>query len=112
MLAWLSLLILRKRAATWILLGIWTVLGVFFAYVVPYGLDPQDVLSELFVEIRAAAVVVGTLFLWIWAAEFHARAFGGAQHARSDMRFAPCGQNRRQSFQRFDHSQRSGFSNH
>jgi ABC-2 type transport system permease protein len=37
-----ELLVLRKRAATWILLGIWTVLGVFFAYVVPYALDPED----------------------------------------------------------------------
>jgi len=37
-----ELLILRKRAATWILLGIWTLLGVFFAYIVPYALDPED----------------------------------------------------------------------
>jgi ABC-2 type transport system permease protein len=37
-----ELLVLRKRAATWILLGIWTLLGVFFAYVIPYALDPQD----------------------------------------------------------------------
>jgi ABC-type transport system involved in multi-copper enzyme maturation permease subunit len=37
-----ELLILRKRAATWILLGIWTFLGVFFAYIVPYALDPED----------------------------------------------------------------------
>lgn len=37
-----ELLVLRKRAATWILLGIWTVLGVFFAYVIPYALDPED----------------------------------------------------------------------
>jgi ABC-2 type transport system permease protein len=37
-----ELLVLRKRAATWILLGIWTFLGVFFAYVVPYALDPDD----------------------------------------------------------------------
>src|SRR5215213_11012382 len=37
-----ELLMLRKRAATWILLGIWTFLGVFFAYVVPYALDPED----------------------------------------------------------------------
>ncbi|HZA89884.1 MAG TPA: ABC transporter permease subunit [Solirubrobacterales bacterium] len=37
-----ELLLLRKRAATWILLGIWTLLGVFFAYVVPYALDPED----------------------------------------------------------------------
>ena len=37
-----ELLVLRKRAATWILLGIWTLLGVFFSYVVPYALDPED----------------------------------------------------------------------
>jgi ABC-2 type transport system permease protein len=37
-----ELLVLRKRAATWILLGIWTLLGAFFAYVVPYALDPED----------------------------------------------------------------------
>ncbi len=37
-----ELLVLRKRAATWILLGIWTFLGTFFAYVVPYALDPAD----------------------------------------------------------------------
>jgi ABC-2 type transport system permease protein len=34
-----ELLILRKRAATWILLAIWTVLGIFFAYVLPYAID-------------------------------------------------------------------------
>ena len=37
-----ELLVLRKRAATWILLGIWTALGIFFAYVIPYALDPED----------------------------------------------------------------------
>jgi ABC-2 type transport system permease protein len=38
-----ELLVLRKRAATWILLGIWTFLGIFFAYVIPYVSDnPQD----------------------------------------------------------------------
>jgi ABC-type transport system involved in multi-copper enzyme maturation permease subunit len=37
-----ELLTLRERAATWILLGIWTFLGVFFAYVIPYALDPED----------------------------------------------------------------------
>jgi ABC-2 type transport system permease protein len=37
-----ELLVLRKRAATWILLGIWTALGIFFAYVIPYALDPDD----------------------------------------------------------------------
>jgi ABC-2 type transport system permease protein len=38
-----ELLVLRKRAATWILLGIWTFLGIFFAYVIPYVSDnPAD----------------------------------------------------------------------
>jgi ABC-2 type transport system permease protein len=42
-----ELLVLRKRAATWILLGIWTFLSVFFAYVIPYALDPQGAPSGL-----------------------------------------------------------------
>jgi ABC-2 type transport system permease protein len=33
---------LRKRAATWILLAVWTLLGIFFAYVIPYALDPES----------------------------------------------------------------------
>jgi ABC-2 type transport system permease protein len=37
-----ELLVLRKRAATWVLLGVWVVLGIFFAYIVPYALDPDD----------------------------------------------------------------------
>jgi ABC-type transport system involved in multi-copper enzyme maturation permease subunit len=31
-----ELLVVRKRASTWILLGIWTVLALVFAYIVPY----------------------------------------------------------------------------
>src|SRR5919112_6092753 len=54
-----ELLILRKRAATWILLGIWTVLGVFFAYVVPYALEPEDATGG--VEQFLPASLVGTL---------------------------------------------------
>jgi ABC-2 type transport system permease protein len=42
-----ELLVLRKRAATWILLGIWTLLGIFFAYVIPYALDPEDATGGL-----------------------------------------------------------------
>jgi ABC-2 type transport system permease protein len=42
-----ELLVLRKRAATWILLGIWTALGIFFAYVIPYALDPEDAPGQL-----------------------------------------------------------------
>jgi len=37
-----ELLILRKRAASWILLAVWTLLGTFFAYVIPYALDPES----------------------------------------------------------------------
>jgi ABC-2 type transport system permease protein len=37
-----ELLVLSRRAATWILLGIWAFLGVFFAYVIPYALDSED----------------------------------------------------------------------
>jgi ABC-2 type transport system permease protein len=42
-----ELLVLRKRAATWVLLGIWTLLGIFFAYIVPYALDPEDATGGL-----------------------------------------------------------------
>jgi ABC-type transport system involved in multi-copper enzyme maturation permease subunit len=42
-----ELLVLRKRAATWILLGIWTFLGIFFAYVIPYALDPENATGGL-----------------------------------------------------------------
>ena len=42
-----ELLVLRERAATWILLGIWTALGIFFAYVIPYALDPEDAPGRL-----------------------------------------------------------------
>src|SRR5919112_293416 len=60
-----ELLILRKRAATWILLGIWTVLGVFFAYVVPYALDPEDAtggVEQFFPESLVGTLLVGFPF--------------------------------------------------
>jgi ABC-2 type transport system permease protein len=34
---WAELLVLRKRASTWILVGIWAMLALVFAYVVPYA---------------------------------------------------------------------------
>jgi ABC-type transport system involved in multi-copper enzyme maturation permease subunit len=37
-----ELLVLRKRTATWILLAIWLLLGLLFAYVIPYAIDPSD----------------------------------------------------------------------
>jgi ABC-2 type transport system permease protein len=60
-----ELLILRKRAATWILLGIWTLLGIFFAYVVPYALDPEDSavgLAEFLPESLAGNLIAGFPF--------------------------------------------------
>ena len=60
-----ELLILRKRAGTWILLGIWTVLGVFFAYVVPYALDPEDSqvgLEQFLPESLAGNLIAGFPF--------------------------------------------------
>ncbi len=37
-----ELLVLRKRASTWILLGIWATLALVFAYVVPYATYLND----------------------------------------------------------------------
>jgi ABC-2 type transport system permease protein len=55
-----ELLVLRKRAATWILFGIWTFLGIFFAYIVPYAFDAADVprgLGEFFPESLAGTLI-------------------------------------------------------
>src|ERR671918_3215619 len=60
-----ELLVLRKRAATWILLGLWTLLGVFFAYVIPYALDPADSvggLKELLPQSLAGNLLAGFPF--------------------------------------------------
>jgi ABC-2 type transport system permease protein len=60
-----ELLVLRKRAATWILLGIWTFLGIFFAYVIPYALDPEDSpggLEQFFPESLAGTLIAGFPF--------------------------------------------------
>ena len=54
-----ELLVMRKRPATWILLGIWTFLGVFFAYVIPYALDPEDAVGGVAALLPAA--LPGTL---------------------------------------------------
>lgn len=42
-----ELLVLRKRASSWILLGIWTTLTVAFAYVVPYLTYVNDTRTPL-----------------------------------------------------------------
>ena len=60
-----ELLVLRRRAATWILLGIWTFLGIFFAYVIPYALDPQDAplgVAEFLPESLAGTLIAGFPF--------------------------------------------------
>jgi len=60
-----ELLVLRKRAATWILFGIWTFLGVFFAYVIPYALDPAGSpggLEQLLPESLAGNLIAGFPF--------------------------------------------------
>ena len=60
-----ELLVLRKRAATWILLGIWTFLGIFFAYVIPYALDPEGSpggLEEYLPESLAGNLIAGFPF--------------------------------------------------
>lgn len=60
-----ELLVLRRRAATWILLGIWTFLGIFFAYVIPYALDPEDAppgLAEFLPESLAGTLIAGFPF--------------------------------------------------
>jgi len=59
-----ELLVLRRRAATWILLGIWTFLGVFFAYILPYALNPEDALGleEFLPESLAGTLIAGFPF--------------------------------------------------
>jgi ABC-type transport system involved in multi-copper enzyme maturation permease subunit len=60
-----ELLVLRKRAATWILLGIWTFLGVMFAYIVPYALDPNEAtggLAEMLPHALAGNLLAGFPF--------------------------------------------------
>jgi ABC-2 type transport system permease protein len=60
-----ELLVLRKRAATWILFGIWMLLGVFFAYVIPYALDPEGTpggLGELLPQSLPGTLLAGFPF--------------------------------------------------
>src|ERR687892_1684841 len=75
-----ELLALRKRAATWILLGIWVFLGVFFAYVVPYALDPEDApagLEQFLPESLAGTLLEGFPFFGgVFALMLGVLAFG------------------------------------
>jgi len=60
-----ELLVLRKRTATWVLLGIWTLLGIFFAYIIPYALDPDDApggLDQFLPQSLAGTLIAGFPF--------------------------------------------------
>jgi ABC-2 type transport system permease protein len=64
-----ELLALRKRASTWILLGIWTALAFFFSYVLPYvsyvtdsGAPAAEPLSDLLPQRVAGNVLAGFPF--------------------------------------------------
>ena len=55
-----ELLVLRKRTSTWILLGIWTILALVFAYVVPYATYLDRSTPDSLAEVSPANLV-GTL---------------------------------------------------
>lgn len=64
-----ELMVLRKRAATWILLGLWAAMAGFFAYVLPYadyrgatGAERQQALTELLPEQMVSSVLGGYPF--------------------------------------------------
>jgi ABC-type transport system involved in multi-copper enzyme maturation permease subunit len=55
-----ELLVMRKRASTWILLGIWTLLALLFAYIVPYIQYTNGTPSQPLADLLPANLV-GTL---------------------------------------------------
>jgi ABC-2 type transport system permease protein len=61
-----ELLLLRKRASTWILLGVWTTLAVTFAYVVPYvtylNEPAPDALADMLPERLVGTLMAGFPF--------------------------------------------------
>jgi ABC-2 type transport system permease protein len=61
-----ELLLLRKRASTWILLGIWASLALAFAYVVPYAAylndSTREPLGELLPENLVGSLMAGFPF--------------------------------------------------
>ena len=60
-----ELLMMRKRASTWILLAIWTALALTFAYVVPYiqyTNEPQRGLADLLPENLLGTLLAGFPF--------------------------------------------------
>jgi ABC-2 type transport system permease protein len=61
-----ELLVVRKRASTWILLGIWTLLALVFAYIVPYvqylNGSTRQPLAELLPEHLVGQLMAGFPF--------------------------------------------------
>jgi ABC-type transport system involved in multi-copper enzyme maturation permease subunit len=64
-----ELMILRRRAATWILLGLWAALAAFFAYILPYadyrgmtGGAKQQALNDLLPSAFVGSVLGGYPF--------------------------------------------------
>ena len=61
-----ELLVMRKRASTWILLGIWATLALVFAYVVPYATylnrSTPDSLADVLPENLVGALMGGFPF--------------------------------------------------
>lgn len=55
-----ELLVLRRRRSTWILLGIWTSLAIFFAYILPYATGGPT--RELLPQNLHSTVIVGFPF--------------------------------------------------
>jgi ABC-2 type transport system permease protein len=56
-----ELLVLRKRASTWILLGIWLLLALVFAYIVPYATYLNDPAREPLTDVLPARLVGNVL---------------------------------------------------
>jgi ABC-2 type transport system permease protein len=76
-----ELLVMRKRASTWILLGIWTLLALLFAYIVPYIQYTNGSSSQPLGDLLPANLV-GTLmggfpfFGGVFALQLGVQAFG------------------------------------
>ena len=64
-----ELMILRKRTATWVLIGLWAAMAAFFAYILPYanygnqtGVERQESLIELLPQQFVGSVLGGFPF--------------------------------------------------
>jgi ABC-2 type transport system permease protein len=76
-----ELLVMRKRASTWILLGIWTLLALLFAYIVPYiqytNGSPSQPLGDLLPANLVGTLMVGFPFFGgVFALQLGVQAVG------------------------------------